>query len=143
MLEEAIPEADEILAEKLKDIALVYREYLDFLSGGYLDESGVLALLPSAMEKSEKVRGANVFFVGFSSFTKQAAAGIRAAIGSADAVTGIFVGGNEQIYTNEAALAFEKYCAECGAKVEKIVLAGESCPAAEKLRASFFRSRML
>lgn len=138
MLEEAIPEADEILAEKLKDIALVYREYLDFLSGGYLDESGVLALLPSAMEKSEKVRGANVFFVGFSSFTKQAAAGIRAAIGSADAVTGIFIGGNEQIYTNEAALAFEKYCAECGAKVEKIVLAGESCPAAEKLRASFF-----
>ena len=100
MLEEAIPEADEILAEKLKDIALVYREYLDFLSGGYLDESGVLALLPSAMEKSEKVRGANVFFVGFSSFTKQAAAGIRAAIGSADAVTGIFIGGNEQIYTN-------------------------------------------
>ena len=42
MLEEAIPEADEILAEKLKDIALVYREYLDFLSGGYLDELSLI-----------------------------------------------------------------------------------------------------
>lgn len=138
MLKEAIPFADEVLSEKLKDIALIYRAYLDFLSSGYLDESAVLELLPQAMQKSGKVCGANVYFVGFASFTRQAAEGIRAAVGCARSVTGIFIGGTEEIYTNESANAFEKYCLECGAEVEKIYLSGESCTAAESLRAALF-----
>lgn len=138
MLEDAIPYADEILSDKLKDIALIYREYLNFLSTGFLDESSVLALLPAAMEKNGRVRGANVYFVGFTSFTKQAAEGIRTALGSAYTVTGIFIGGKEDIYTNEAAAAFEKYCLECGAQVQREYLAGMACPAAEKLRTGLF-----
>ena len=49
MLESSAAEVSGNLAEKLADIALVYREYLAFLGRGYLDESGVLALLPAAM----------------------------------------------------------------------------------------------
>lgn len=140
MLDDAILEADEILAEKLKDIALVYKEYLNFLNGGYLDESGVLELLPSAIKKSNKVKKSNVFFVGFSSFTKQAAEGINTALKNAKTVTGIFIGGSDEIYTNESALAFEKYCKASGAETEIIMVGGGACPAAEVLRKSLFNT---
>ena len=78
MLEESARGVDGNLAEKLADIALVYREYLGFLSGGYLDESGVLALLPDAVADAKRgVSGSRAVFAGFTSFTRQAAAGIQ------------------------------------------------------------------
>ena len=51
LLDEARAGADRVLADKLADISLVYRGYLDFLARGWLDESGVLSLLPEAMQK--------------------------------------------------------------------------------------------
>ncbi len=137
MLEEAREEADRMLAEKLADIALVYREYLAFLSRGYLDESGMLALLPAAMEK-KGVAGANVYFVGFASFTRQAAEGIRAALSLAVSVTALLIGGEEALYTGEAVADFEKYCALAGAACRRRSLPSALRPEAEALRRTLF-----
>lgn len=137
MLEEAEKGADRLLAQKLADIALVYREYLSFLARGYLDESGVLALLPAAIAR-EKLQGADVLFVGFSSFTRQAAEGIRAALHSGANVSALLVGGEESAYTNEGIAAFEKYAALAGAHCEKIFLPSALVPEAEALRKTLF-----
>lgn len=143
MLEAAAAETQGMLSDKLKDIALIYRDYLDFLSGGLLDESGVLELLPEAMEKSGKIKGANVYFAGFSSFTKQAAAGIFTAIRCARSVTAVFLGGEEEIYTQEAADTFEKYAKAAGAKVEREFLPPVLSSESEKLRRSLFDAEKL
>ena len=135
MLDEARRGADAHLSEKLADIALVYRGYLDFLAQGYLDESGVLALLPAAIEGGA-LDGARVVFAGFASFTRQAAEGIRAALAAADSVTGVFLGGEADLYTNEGADAFERYCRAAGADCERFTLPSGLCPAAEALRQS-------
>lgn len=137
MLEEARADADRMLSEKLADIALVYREYLAFLSRGYLDESGMLALLPAAMERGG-VAGANVYFVGFASFTRQAAEGIRTALSLAKSVTALLIGGEEALYTNEAAADFEKYCALAGCACERHALPSVLRPEAEALRRALF-----
>ena len=102
LLEGARAQAEPLLAEKLADIALVYRAYLAFLEGGgYLDESGVLALLPAALARAG-IADTDVYFVGFSSFTSQAAEGIAYACRAARSVTGVFIGGKEALYTNES-----------------------------------------
>lgn len=137
MLDEARAGADRLLAEKLADIALVYRDYLAFLDTGYVDESGVLAGLPAAMEE-RNVAGANVVFAGFSSFTRQAAEGIFAALRIAKSVSGVFIGGEEELYTNEAVNAFEKYCRMAGAQCERVALPSRACAAAESLRRGLY-----
>lgn len=139
MLESSAAEVSGNLAEKLADIALVYREYLAFLGRGYLDESGVLALLPAAMSaKKGGVAGSDVVFAGFTSFTRQAAEGIFAAVRSAHSVAGVFVGGKEDIYTLEAAHAFEKYCRAAGAECETVWLPSSLPPEAERVRTGVF-----
>lgn len=137
MLEEAARDTEKMLAEKLTDIALVYRGYLSFLERGYVDESGILSLLPEEIGRGA-LGGAHVVFAGFSSFTRQAAEGIRAAIGHAESVCGVFIGGEEDIYTNEAARDFERCCALAGAQCEYTCLPSELCTEAEGLRRSLF-----
>ena len=139
MLEDSAREVEGNLAEKLADIALVYREYLSFLEGGYLDESGILALLPEAMaDKKRGVRGAHAVFAGFTSFTRQAAAGIAAALSYAKDVTGVFLGGKEDVYTMEAARAFEKYCREGGTECVFESLPSLLPPEADRMRTGVF-----
>ncbi len=137
MLEEARSEADKLLGEKLGDIALIYREYLAFLDKGYLDESGVLALLPAAIGR-QKLEGADICFAGFSSFTRQAAEGILAACRCGADVSAVLIGGEEAVYTNEAAEAFEKYARRAGADCEKIFLPSDLIVEAEALRRALF-----
>lgn len=137
MLDEARAGADRLLSEKLADISLVYRDYLAFLDTGYVDESGVLAGLPAAMEEGNAA-GANIVFAGFTSFTRQAAEGIFAALRLAKTVTGVFIGGEEELYTNEAANAFEKYCRRAGAQCERVTLPSRACAAAEALRRGLY-----
>ena len=137
MLEEAAQSAERMLAEKLADIALVYRGYLSFLDRGYVDESGILSLLPEEIGRGA-LDGAHVVFAGFSSFTRQAAEGIRAAIGRAKSVCGVFIGGQEDVYTNEAARDFERCCAAAGAECEYEYLPCGLCAEADALRRSLF-----
>lgn len=137
MLEAAQQEADTLLCEKLADIALVYRAYLDFLAEGYVDESGVLSLLPDAV-RSAQLAGTEVWFVGFSSFTRQAAEGIRAAIAAAGSVSALLIGGEEALYAGEAAADFTRCCRRAGHTVQIVPLPSGLIPEAEALRRSLF-----
>ncbi len=107
-------ETDGILQGKLCDLAFLLEKYHEFLrENGLIDENGYLALLPEKFA-SEDLRGTHIFFFAFSSFTRQAQAGISAAIRHAADVTGIFLAGRTGLYTNESARIFRRLCEEKG-----------------------------
>ena len=104
---------EDMLKRKVSDLALIYDEYLKFLSSeGYLDESKYLALLPPLLREHKWLAGTNVIFLGYTAFTKQAKELIRAVIETADNVIGIFYTGEEDIYANRAAETFREVCDE-------------------------------
>ena len=119
MLEESLAQLpDDMLKKKVSDLALIFEGYNEFLrDGGFVDESHYLSLLPKRIRQENSLKGYNVFFVGYSSFTAQAKEIIRAALETAENVIGIFCAGEEELYTNRAAAAFESVCSEFG-KVE-------------------------
>lgn len=134
---------DGVLKDKVSDLAAVYEKYSGFLTReGYADESKYLALLPDCIRREKTVRGANVFFLCFSSFTAQAAETIRAAAETAANVYGVFCSGEEEIYTNRAENVFRRVCGEYGgAKVRSLgtEIGGE----AEILRRGLFNPERL
>lgn len=117
------------LKVKLLDLAFLLEKYDERLrEKGMLDESGYLALLPEKIASGE-LKSTHVIFFGFSSFTKQAQAGVRAAFSNALSVTGIFTAGREEFYTNECARIFRKLCEEEGVaepSMRKCSLEGEA-----------------
>ncbi len=107
------------LKRKISDLALIYEGYKSALrEKEYADESEYLSLLPSRIRKEGILKGVNVFFLCYTSFTKQAQELIRAVLETADNVVGIFCAGEEDLYTNGASDVFYRVCAEYkGAKV--------------------------
>ena len=98
---------DEMLKKKIADLALIYEGYTDFLrEGGYVDESQYLTLLPKHIRETDVLKGVNVFFLCYPSFTAQAQETIRAVCERAENVIGIFCAGEEELYTNRASDAF-------------------------------------
>ncbi len=128
LLRESAGETDGLLGKKLLDLALVQEEYASFLSERQMvDENGYLALLPEKI--ATQLRGENVCFFAFPSFTKQAQEGVRAAVEHAGSVTGIFVAGRAEPYTNEAAGVFRRICEEYGdarSRMLKTSLSGDA-----------------
>ena len=131
-----------MLRGKLNDLALLLGAYGEFLrEKGLLDENGYLALLPDRLA-SRGLEETNVIFFGFTSFTKQALEGIRAAVLHAKSVTGIFPAGKESFYTNESVRAFRAVCEELDEVTflqDPSTLTGE----AERLRGSLFSPEVL
>lgn len=106
---------DDMLKNKISDLAEIYEEYTLFLQeNGYVDESKYLALLPQSMKTDKSLIGANIFFLGFTSFTAQAAKTLAAACEVAGNVIGIFCSGKEEIYTGKAPSVFKRVCGEYG-----------------------------
>ena len=130
--------AEGLLESKLHDIAIIYKAY-----DGYLEESGktdrnaYLRELPEVIENSEKIKGSEVVFLCFQSFTRSSADCVRAALNAADGVYGIFIGGAEEIYVNEAIAAFDEAAKEFGGAQHESVESG-FIPEAELLRKSLF-----
>ena len=105
----------DMLKKKVSDLALIYEGYTDFLrKNGFVDESRYLSLLPRRIREEGALKGYNVFFLCYSSFTAQAKETIRAALETAENVVGIFCCGDEELYTNRAANSFESVCREYG-----------------------------
>lgn len=127
-----------LLESKLHDIAIVYSEYAKYLKeSGKADRNAYLAELPAVIESSGKIAGSEVIFLGFQSFTRSAADCVRAAFAAADGVTGLFIGGEEEIYVNEGAAAYVAAAKEFGgAECETVESA--LIPEAELLRKSLF-----
>ena len=129
---------DDMLKRKISDLALIYEEYLKFLSSfGYLDESKYLALLPPLLREHKWLAGTNVIFLGYTSFTVQARELIRAVLETADNVIGIFYTGEEELYASRAADIFTCVCGEYG-KVQARELGKPLSGDAEILRKGLF-----
>ncbi len=128
MLNESATETDGILQKKLLDLALVQEAYEAFLrERNLVDEGGYLSLLPQKIP--EKLTGVRVCFFAFPSFTRQAQEGVRAALECAGEVTGIFVAGRADLYTNEGARVFRRVCEEYGdtqSVLKKTTLSGDA-----------------
>ena len=115
----AAEHTDGMLKRKITDLAALLKEYNAFLNeSGLIDESRYLALLPERIADGN-LENVNVFFFAFPSFTRQALEGVRAACLHSKSVTGIFLGGEESVYTQHALRAFARTAEECGLVVEK------------------------
>ena len=102
---ERLPE--DALKNKMSDLALLYERYDEFLKANeFLDEGKYLTLLPDCIKNTKGISETNVFFLCYSSFTRQAKRTLGAAIESAKNVEGIFIAGEEEAYTNQAYGAF-------------------------------------
>lgn len=135
---EAAAERDGLLGGKLKDISLIYGEYMQYLKdNGLQDRNGYLRRLAPVIEASPSVRGATVVFLGFQAFTCTTTECARAAFLSAGDVIGLFIGGSEDIYVNEASKAFIAAAKEFGGAEERYE-GGELLREAEILRRSLF-----
>ena len=136
-LREGAEKSEGMLRAKLLDLALLLEKYEAFLrEKGLLDESGYLALLPGKLAAGG-LKDVNVIFFGFTSFTRQAADGIRAAALHAASLTGIFPAGKEPLYTNESARTFRAVCEESGA-VQAVMAPSSLAGDAERLRRGIF-----
>lgn len=121
LLRESAVECEGTLKNKLSDLALLFEAYSTRLQEkGLLDENGYLGLLPEKLS-SGALNATHVIFFGFPSFTKQAQAGVTAALRAARSVTGIFLAGREELYTNEGARIFRKLCEEEGSAEPSMV----------------------
>ena len=127
-----------LLGGKLSDLALIYSEYIKYLAeSGYADRNGYLKRLAPAAEKSEILRGAKIIFFGFQAFTGATKECIEAALSVAKDATGVFIGGGEDIYVNEAESAFSVAAKSFGGA--EVIEAGDmASPEAERLRVSLF-----
>lgn len=126
------------LKRKVSDLTLIYEGYTAFLNeNGFLDESKYLTLLPERIRAEGCLRGYNVFFLCYNSFTAQAREVIRAALETADNVLGIFCAGEEALYTNGAVNAFKTACEGFG-KLEVRNLGVQLDGEAEALRKGLF-----
>lgn len=127
-----------ILGGKLHDLAIIYSEYEKYLQAcGKQDRNGYLKQLGGVIENSRKVRGNCVVFLGFQAFTCTALECVRAAFSAAGDVYGLFIGGDEEIYVNEAFLSFIKAADEYGS-AEKFTVEGVRNAEAEHLRKCLF-----
>lgn len=134
----AAAEKGGILGGKLKDLAIIYKSYLKYLNdSGMQDRNGYLKRLAPIIEQSGKIKGACVIFLGFQAFTCTTTECARAAFVSAKDVYGLFIGGKEDIYVNEASAAFEGAAAEFGG-ASRLSDGGDLIPEAETLRRRLF-----
>ena len=131
-------DADGLLESKLSDISLIYSLYDEYLkANGKIDRNAYLGELPAVIAASEKISGSEVIFLGFQSFTRSSSECVRAAFETAKNVCGLFIGGEEEIYTNEGAAVFEAVAEEFGgAEFERVE--STLTPEAETLRKTLF-----
>ena len=135
-------DAKGLLESKLSDISLIYSLYDKYLKeNGKIDRNAYLGELPAVIEESAKIKGSDVIFFGFQSFTRSSSECVRATVRCAENIYGVFIGGSEEIYTNEGFASFEGIAQEECRKGEKLIrervqstLAGE----AEIMRKSLF-----
>ncbi len=148
MLSNSAESAEGLLKNKLFDLALIFSLYKQKLKElSLLDESEYLSLLPEKISEGG-LENTNLFFFGFPSFTQQAREGVLAALRCGKSVTGIFLAGEEDFFTNESRNDFLRLCEKAGEAPQRFAakkkLSGEpallfenlfsSAPTAEKVR---------
>ncbi len=96
-----------LLGGKLHDLAIIYAEYEKYLKdSGKQDRNAYLRQLGEVISQSPKICGSCVIFLGFQAFTCTSQECIRSAFSAAESVYGLFIGGAEDLYVNEASATF-------------------------------------
>lgn len=62
---------DRFLKDKLEDLSLIYRSYDEIIHSRYIDTDDDLTILAQRMDKSQKLKGAEIWIDEFSGFTPQ------------------------------------------------------------------------
>lgn len=108
--------AEGLLKHKLQDIYTVFSAYEQFLlDGGYTDQSARLATLPAVILSDKEIEGADVYLLGYRSWTKQAKQVVFSLLKKAKSVTAILTAGDNQgVYLNETAEIFRAECKRAG-----------------------------
>ncbi len=127
-----------LLESKLHDIALIYSAYNEYLEkSGKTDRNAYLCELPEVISGSGKIAASEVVFLGFQSFTRASSECVRASFGTARGTYGLFIGGEEEVYVNEASLSFLAAAEDFGgAECERVESSLKA--EAELLRRSLF-----
>ncbi len=127
-----------LLGDKLHDLKLLYSQYNDYLQRNNLtDRNGYLSRLPVVIRSSAKIRESEVVFLGFQSFTCPVSECAAACMETAPNVTGLFIGGKQDIYVNEALASFSVQAKSFGG-LNLIDVKSVLCPEAEQLRENLF-----
>lgn len=134
----AVTAPSAVLEGKIRDLEKLYRAYAKYLEeSGSMDRNRYLSMLPEVILKSRAIIGAEVIFLGFQAFTHSVSECASACMEAAKNVTGLFIGGREEVYVNEAAASFA-YAAKafggCNSKTIKSPLGAE----AERMRSYVF-----
>ena len=129
-----------ILGGKLHDLAIIYSEYEKYLQeSGKQDRNAYLRQLGGVISESQKIRASCVIFLGFQAFTSTSAECVRAAFGAAESVYGLFIGGKEDLYVNEASATFIAIANEFGG-AEISSARGDGLEEAEVLRRAVYNA---
>ncbi|MDE7167363.1 MAG: PD-(D/E)XK nuclease family protein [Clostridia bacterium] len=129
-----------ILGGKLHDLAIIYAEYEKYLKeSGKQDRNAYLRQLGGVISESQKIRRSCVVFLGFQAFTSTSAECVRAAFGAAESVYGLFIGGKEDLYVNEASATFIAIANEFGG-AEISSVRGDCAEEAEVLRRAVYNA---
>ena len=137
MLEEADCRDNDVLQRKIADIAFLQHKYEEFLAEhGYADESNYFRLLPKIVREGG-LRDKHVVLFGFPSFAAQMREGIRACMDCSRRTTAFFIGGEEELYRNEAEAAFCELAE--GHEVKRYRLSARENEDAAHLRRGMFR----
>ncbi|MCD8373080.1 MAG: PD-(D/E)XK nuclease family protein [Clostridia bacterium] len=127
-----------LLSDKLHDISLVYTEYVKFLKeSGRTDRNMYLRLLPDAICSSGKTAGADIVLLGFQAFTGTTLQCVKACMRAGADVYGLFTGGEQDIYANEAHAQFYGCAKEYGG-CRQIMLKSSLKKEAEYIRQNLF-----
>lgn len=99
--------SDPLLRGKLGDLEFLYRAYRDYLAeNGCVDRNRYLGQLPDVIAAGDAIRGNDVIFLGFQSFTCSVTECARACMDVAKNVYGLFISGREDVYAKEAVASF-------------------------------------
>ncbi|MCD7729609.1 MAG: hypothetical protein LUI60_06845, partial [Clostridia bacterium] len=129
-----------LLTDKLHDISLIYSEYTKFLKdSGRTDRNMYLRLLPDIIRSSRKTKGAQIILLGFQAFTGTTLQCVKACMQAGADTYGLFTGGAQDIYANEAAAQFAGCAKEYGVATRQ--LNSTLCPEAEHIRLNLFEPR--
>ena len=127
-----------LLESKLQDVAFIYSEYEKYLKEhSKRDKNAYLSELSSVVEESKKIRESHVIFLGFQSFTRSSLECVKAVMRNAKGVSGLFIGGKEELYVNEAESAYIAAAEEFGGAVRGAV-ENTLIPEVDLLRRSIF-----
>ena len=137
----AVEAQGELLRRKLADLSLLYSEYVAYLrENGLVDRNEYLRQLPDVISSSAGIASSHVIILGFQAFTSSVRECVRACINTAAHVSGLFIGGRESLYVNQAWSSFVGVAAECRKPANIVSLPSDRRGAAEHLRRNLFDS---